>query len=571
MNEFIKVARGEILPDRLLKGAQIVNTLSGEVYPANVAIFRDKIAGIGDYEGKEIIELNGGYLVPGLIDAHVHIESSMVAPTQYARGVLPHGTTAVFADPHEIANVMGKEGVRLMLELSEGLPLSVFVMVPSCVPATDMETAGGALSADDIAELLKEDRTVGLAEMMNFPGVLFGVPDVLAKLDTAKGKVIDGHAPGLSGKDLEAYIGVGIGSDHECTTAEEAIEKLRAGMYIMIREGTGARNLEALLPIVTPENYRRIAFASDDLHPPELLHRGHIDYMVRRAIELGIPPIAAIRMGSLNSAEYFRQYNLGAIAPGKTANIIWTPSLDNFDVQKVWAKGELVAEEGKIIPGVISDKKFAPPQTMNSAPFDSDSFKILAESGARAHIIGLIPGQIVTEHLVEELKVENGQAVSDIEKDILKIAVIERHNASGNIGLGFVHGFGLKRGAIAGSVGHDSHNLIVVGTSDDDMNAAAKAVIEIGGGLVAIADGNTIASLPLLLAGLMSNATIEEVNAQMEKLKSAASSLGSEIEDPFMILGFLALPVIPKLKLTDKGLVDVEKFQIIGLFEGGLS
>jgi len=296
MNEFIKVARGEILPDRLLKGAQIVNTLSGEVYPANVAIFRDKIAGIGDYEGKEIIELNGGYLVPGLIDAHVHIESSMVAPTQYARGVLPHGTTAVFADPHEIANVMGKEGVRLMLELSEGLPLSVFVMVPSCVPATDMETAGGALSADDIAELLKEDRTVGLAEMMNFPGVLFGVPDVLAKLDTAKGKVIDGHAPGLSGKDLEAYIGVGIGSDHECTTAEEAIEKLRAGMYIMIREGTGARNLEALLPIVTPENYRRIAFASDDLHPPELLHRGHIDYMVRRAIELGIPPIAAIRI-----------------------------------------------------------------------------------------------------------------------------------------------------------------------------------------------------------------------------------------------------------------------------------
>ncbi|RKZ30601.1 adenine deaminase [bacterium] len=567
LTRFIKTARGECPADIVLKGANIVNILSGEIYEADVAIMGDRIAGIGEYEGKEIVELNGGYLVPGLIDAHVHIESSMVAPPQYARGVLPRGTTAVFADPHEIANVMGKEGVRLMLNLSEGLPLSVFIMVPSCVPSTDMETAGAELTADDISQLLIENRVAGLAEMMNFPGVIFGVPEVLAKLGAASGRVIDGHAPGLSGKDLQAYAGTGIASDHECTTPEEAVEKLRAGMNIMIRESTGARNLDALLPMVTPENSRRIMFASDDLHPPELLNRGHIDYMVRRAIEFGIEPITAIRMGSLNAAEYFRKYDMGAIAPGKLANIIWLPDIKKFEPQKVWAKGRLAAENGKIIPNELYEKKISTPMTVNPAPFDSGNFKIPAQPSAKAHIIQLITGQIVTEHIVDEIKVENRFAVADIEHDTLILAVIERHKATGNIGLGFVRGFGLRNGALASSVGHDSHNITVVGTNEIDMNVAAKAVVEMGGGFVAAATEKIIGKLPLPLAGLMSTVSIDDVNAETESLKKVAAQLGSKVEDPFMLLGFLALPVIPKLKLTDKGLVDVEQFKIINLFE----
>ncbi|MCD6502438.1 adenine deaminase [bacterium] len=566
LTSLIEVAKGAKPADLVLRGAQIVNTLSGEVYPTDVAIFGDKIAGIGDYEGREVVELGGGYLVPGLIDGHCHIESSMVAPGQYAAGVLPLGTTAVFADPHEIANVMGIEGIKLMIRLAEGLPLSVYFMASSCVPATNMETSGADIEASDIAALFDEKSVVGLAEMMNYPGVIFCVPKVLEKLIISNGRVIDGHAPGLSGKSLEAYIAAGIGSEHEATTPEEALEKLRAGMSIMIREGTGERNLDALLPMITPANSRRIMFASDDLHPPEILGRGHIDYMIRRAIEFGIDPIDAIRMATLNAAEYFRKFELGAIAPGKRANLLWVEDLSDFRPAKVWAKGSLVAENGELIDDSFANAAISPPKTMNPAPFDENSFAIPASDGAEMHIIGLIPEQIVTEHLIEKAKIVDGHAVADSERDILKMAVIERHKATGNIGLGFVKGFGIKRGAIASSVGHDSHNLIVAGSNDADMAAAARAVADMGGGFAAVANGDLLGSLPLPLAGLMSLETIGKVNEQLASIKKITAQMGSTIEDPFMLLGFLALPVIPKLKLTDKGLVDVERFKIINLF-----
>ncbi|MCK5833974.1 adenine deaminase [bacterium] len=565
--DLIKVAKGDKPADVVLKGAKIVNTLSGEIISGDVAILGDKIAGIGQYEGQKVVQLDGGYLVPGLIDGHCHIESSMVSPPSYAAGVLPFGTTAVFADPHEIANVMGVDGIKLMLKLADGLPLTIFFMVPSCVPATDMETSGANIGADEIAELFSEKNVIGLAEMMNYPGVLFCLPGVLDKIMVSKGRVIDGHAPGLSGKELNAYVAAGIGSEHEATTVGEAREKLRAGMYLMIREGTGARNLDALLPAITPANSRRILFASDDLHPPELLGRGHIDYMIRRAIDFGVDPIEAIRMGTLNAAEYFRQEKLGAIAPGRIANLIWIEGLSEFYPRKVWAKGALVAEDGILLENKWAKTSISAENTMNTAPFDEEDFVIPAVEGAKAHIIGLISGQIVTEHLVEKVKVQKDLAIADTERDILKMAVIERHKATGNIGLGFVKGFGIKYGAIASSVGHDSHNLIVLGANDADMNTAAKAVVKMGGGFVAVRDGEVLGKLRLPLAGLMSFSTVISVDKKMEKIKNITNKMGSTIDDPFMMLGFLALPVIPKLKLTDDGLVDVEKFTIIDLFE----
>lgn len=563
----IKVARGEEPADIVLKSAQVVNVFSGEICNNDVAIYKDKIAGVGsDYEGKKEIDLDGGFLVPGLIDAHVHVESSMVSPVQYARGVLPHGTTTVFADPHEITNVMGAEGFELMLKMSEGLPLKVFLNVPSCVPATHMETSGADLEAEDIAKLLQEDRVSGLAEMMNYPGVLFAVPEVLAKLQAAESRVIDGHAPGLSGKDLDAYVAAGIMSDHECTEEKEALEKLATGMHIMIREGTGARNLDALLPMVNITNERRIMFASDDLHPPELINRGHIEYMVRRAMKYGHEPVSAIRMGSLNAAMYFRKWNLGAIAPGYIADIIWMPDLKKFEPQMVWANGQMVVDGGEALRADWMEGTTTCRNTMNPAPFTVEDFKVEAKD-AKAHVIGLVKDQIVTENLVEELTVDKDLAVADTSRDILKLAVIERHKATGNIGIGFVKGFCLQQGALASSVGHDAHNLIVVGTNDADMAIAAKHVVASRGGFAAVSDGKVLGSLELPIAGLMSYDKIEDVDMQITGLKEISKKMGCRIEDPFMLLGFLALEVIPHLKLTDKGLVDVDQFKIINLFD----
>jgi len=565
LSKIIKYARGEEEVDLLLKNVRLVNVLSGEIYLTNVAVARTKIVGFGEYRAKEVLDLDGYYLCPGFIDGHVHIESSMLTIPEFAKVVVPHGTTAVVIDPHEIANVLGLDGIRYMLESSKYNPLSVYVMLPSCVPATDMETSGSQLASYDLASLFSNPWVLGLAEMMNYPGVIFGESEVLAKIASARGHPIDGHAPGLTGKDLAAYIAAGIGSDHECTTIEEAREKLRLGMYIMIREGSTAKNLRDLLPLVTPTNARRMMFVTDDRHPGDLIKEGHIDHIIRLAIDQGIDPVLAIQMATLNPAEYFGLKDLGAIAIGRQADMVLFDNFKDFNILKVWRAGTLVAENGKIIPWERPQRSIPLRSSMN-IKWDGVDFRIPAQS-SKVKVIEIIPGQIVTRKLVTEAKIVDGYAVSDVERDILKIAVIERHTASGNMGKGFVKGFGLKRGALASSVAHDSHNIVVVGVSDDDMMKAVKEIEAMKGGLVAVADGQILARLPLPVAGLMSEKSAYEVQAELEELLKASKALGCTLEEPFMALSFLALPVIPELKLTDKGLVDVTEFRFVDLFE----
>jgi adenine deaminase len=565
LSKIIKYARGEEEVDLLLKNVRLVNVLSGEIYLTNVAVARTKIVGFGEYRAKEVLDLDGYYLCPGFIDGHVHIESSMLTIPEFAKVVVPHGTTAVVIDPHEIANVLGLDGIRYMLESSKYNPLSVYVMLPSCVPATDMETSGSQLASYDLAPLFSNPWVLGLAEMMNYPGVIFGESEVLAKIASARGHPIDGHAPGLTGKDLAAYIAAGIGSDHECTTIEEAREKLRLGMYVMIREGSTAKNLRDLLPLVTPTNARRMMFVTDDRHPGDLIKEGHIDHIIRLAIDQGIDPVLAIQMATLNPAEYFGLKDLGAIAIGRQADMVLFDNFKDFNILKVWRAGTLVAENGKIIPWERPQRSIPLRSSMN-IKWDGVDFRIPAQS-SKVKVIEIIPGQIITRKLVTEAKIVDGYAVADVDRDILKIAVIERHTASGNMGKGFVKGFGLKRGALASSVAHDSHNIVVVGVSDEDMMKAVKEIEAMKGGLVAVADGQVLARLPLPVAGLMSEKSAYEVQAELEELLKASKMLGCTLEEPFMALSFLALPVIPELKLTDKGLVDVTEFRFVDLFE----
>jgi len=565
LSKIIKYARGEEEADLLLKNVRLVNVLSGEVHLTNVAIARTRIVGLGEYRAKEEIDLDGYYLCPGFIDGHVHIESSMLTIPEFAKAVVPHGTTAVVIDPHEIANVLGLDGIRYMLESSKYNPLSVYVMLPSCVPATDMETSGSRLASYDLAPLFNDPWVLGLAEVMNYPGVIFGNSEVLAKIASARDHPIDGHAPGLSGRDLSAYVAAGIGSDHECTTLEEAREKLRLGMYIMIREGSTAHNLKDLLPLVTPENSRRMMFVTDDRHPDDLMDEGHIDHLIRMAIDQGLDPIVAIQMATINPAEYFGLKELGAITPGRRADLVLFDDFKNFRILKVWRGGKLVAEDGKIIPWERPPRPITLRSSMN-INWDGVDFRIPAE-GSRIRVIQVVPGQIITRKLVVEPKIADGYVVSDVERDILKMAVIERHMASGNMGKGFVKGFGLKKGALASSVAHDSHNIVVVGVTDEDMMKAVKEIEAMKGGLVAVADGQVLARLPLPIAGLMSEAPIQQVRADLEKLKEATQAMGCTLKEPFMAMSFLALPVIPELKLTDKGLVDVTQFKFVSLFE----
>jgi adenine deaminase len=490
----------------------------------------------------------------------------MVTIPEFARAVLPNGTTTVVIDPHEIANVLGKEGIRYMADSARGVPLNVFIMLPSCVPATHMETAGATLRANDLKPLLKEPWTIGLAEMMNFPGVIFRNPEVLKKIEMAEGKCIDGHAPMLSGKGLYAYLAAGIRSDHECTTLKEAQEKLKNGMRIMIREGTTARNLRSLIPLVHPKNSRRFLFVTDDRHPKELLEEGHINSMIKQAIRWGMDPILAIQMATLNAAEYFRLDDLGAIAPGYRADMVTFNHLGRFQIKKVFKDGVLIAEDGKMLSRSIQmRKRLKTKGSIRIKPLKKDPL-LLQSDDPLAKVIQLIPGQIITKKVMGKILLRDGVASPNIKEDILKIVVVERHKATGNIGTGFVQGFGIKKGAIGSSVAHDSHNLVMVGTNDQDILKAAMAIKEMGGGLVVISDKKVLAYLPLPIAGLMSESSVAQVNRQLEILHRAAKNLGCKIPDPFMTLSFLSLPVIPELKITDKGLVDVNQFKFVPLF-----
>jgi len=540
----------------------VVNVFSGEVEPGNVAICGDRIAGIGDYHrAKQVLDLGNRYLAPGLINGHTHIESSMLDIGQYARAVVPRGTLAVVTDLHEIANVCGLDGIRYVLGCARRLPLDLFLMAPSCVPATPLETSGASLEPETIRRLLRWKGCIGLGEVMNFPGVLSGDENVLSKINLARGKVIDGHAPGVSRKDLNAYIAAGILSDHESTSLEEAREKLGRGMYVMIREGSSEKNLDALLPLVTDKTYKRCMFVVDDRSCLDLLRDGDIDAVVRKAIKRGLDPVRAIQLATINPAEYFRLDGLGAIAPGYQANLIVIDELSNLSLDMVFYRGRLVARQGKpLFPLYRAAKGLA--NTVNIKPFNIEALKLLA-SGKLEPVIEIVPDQIITRKRMERVKVLDGVIMPDTSRDILKLVVVERHRATGNIGLGLVRGFGLKKGALASSIAHDCHNIIAVGTNDKDIFIAVKEIERLNGGLVVAAEDKVLASLALPIAGLLSDQPLEVVVDKLETLEQLAKDLGTTLKSPFSTLSFLALPVIPELRLTDLGVVDVNEFRLI--------
>ena len=551
-----------------MKNAKLINVLSEEIYETDIAITDGKIAGISKgYKGKKEIDLKGAYVSPSFIDGHVHLESGMLLPSEFAKLVIPSGTTTVVADPHEIANVMGLQGISFIREATKDLPLDVFIMLPSCVPATKLETSGVDLNCYDLALLIDAPWVLGIAEMMNFPGVVNCDKEVLSKiaLGLEKHKRVDGHAPSLSGKDLNAYVASGVASDHECTNPDEAIEKIRLGMYIMIREATGARDLEPLIPVLKKYNTRKCIFVTDDRHPKHL--KKHISGMVKKSVELGVDPIKAIQMASLNTAEYFKIPNTGAIAPGYNADILVFDDLKTFDPKMVFKKGKLVAKNGQM---TIDMTEFKPPElrgSVNIKPLKKKDFQIkIPKSKNKIKVINVITKQLITKLSIEEVKKENGYAVSDTTNDILKIAVIERHKATGNIGLGFVKGFGLKSGAIASTIAHDSHNMIIIGTNDEDMYYAANQLVKSQGGKIIVENGKTLSQLELPIAGLISNKPAEEVMAKLQELEQTAADIGCKINDPFMSMAFLSLSVIPEIKITDKGLIDVSKFKVTNLF-----
>ena len=565
-----EVARGARPASLLLKGGRVVNLFTREVRDAAVAVGGSTIAGVeaGYSKGREVIDLAGGLIIPGLIDAHIHLESTLLLPAHFAAVALPHGTTAVIADPHEIANVLGEAGITFMLRATEQLPLDFYFMAPSCVPATEMETAGGEITPEQVERLLDQPRMLGLAEMMNYPGVIAGDAAVAAKIAAAhrRKKPVDGHIPGLGGRDLQAYLGAGISTDHECVSAAEALEKVGCGMKVIIREGSAARNLAALLPAVKAAGSRHFMFGSDDKEAAELLSAGHLDEILRRAVALGCDPLDAVEMATLNPARHYGLARRGAVAPGYRADLAVVDDLQSFNVRLVIKDGRVAAREGKPVAKITSPP--ADEGVMHTIklrrPLQADDFKFKAGPGALP-VIGIIPEQIITEKLtLEPRRDESGAVLADPGRDIIKIAVIERHRGSGRAALGLVKGLGLRSGAIASSVAHDSHNIIVAGVEEAAMAAAVNELARAGGGFVAV-DGTAMVRslLPLPVAGLISPEPAVKVAAAMAEVTAAARSLGTAPLNPFLTLSFLALPVIPHLKITDRGLFDVNSFNFI--------
>ena len=564
LKDRIAVSRGIRKADLVLSGGRVVNVFSGEIYRADVAIHQGRIAGLGEYEGKTVIDISSKLILPGLIDSHVHLESSMLTPAEFAKAALPHGTTAVIADPHEIANVLGKKGIIYILKASQDLPLDFYFMLPSCVPATPLETSGARLTAGDLLPFLKHQRVLGLAEMMNYPGVLSGDTVVLRKLNRFRDTLVDGHAPGLSGKELSAYIGAGMTSDHECTSVAEVREKVRLGMTIFIREGSTAKDMEALLPAVTPANSRFFCLATDDFQPGDLKN-GSINQLIKKAVRLGVNPITAVQMATINPARHFGLMRKGAILPGYAADVAVIDGFKNFTVEMVFKQGKLVARGDICVTPCESRHHEQTRGTVKINPVTKQDLLIRTKTG-KARVIELIPDQIETKHAILPVSSRNGYISSDTERDILKLIVLERHKSTGNMGFGLVKGFGIRTGAIASTVAHDSHNLIAVGASDDDILVAVSEIRKLQGGLVVVNKRKVLAEIPLPVAGLMSDRPLDYVVENLVKVEEAVKRLGVKIKHPFGILSFLALPVIPELKLTDKGLVDVNRFKIVDLF-----
>jgi adenine deaminase len=553
----LAVARGDEIADVVIEGGKVFSVFTREWLETEVAICDGYVAGLGEYAGKEIVHARGKYVVPGLIDAHMHLETVKLLVDEFARLVVPMGTTTVVADPHEIANVLGTDGIHWLADVADEVPLDIFFMASSCVPASKFESPRRGFTLGDLQGLLRRRRVIGLAEMMNYPGVVAGDPHELDKLGLESSHV-DGHAPGLLGPGLQAYAAAGIRSDHECYSAEEGRQRLRAGMWVLIREATAARNLEALAPLVAEFGPHRLALCTDDREPEHISEVGHMNHVVRSAVELGISPEDALVMATLNPALWHGLREFGAVAPGYVADLLLLPDLESFEPDVVLKRGAPVEDyPSPAVPEWVRN-------TVRVAPTASNDFAIPWESGA-ARVIGLIEGQIVTDDLHEEPKVEDGFAVADPERDVLKIAVVERHLGTGRIGLGFVKGFGLQRGAIATSLAHDAHNIVVVGVDDGDMARAVGRLSETGGGLVVIADRGVQAELPLPVAGILSDAPFEEVVELSDACLAAVRELGCEFPAPFQTLSFLALSVIPKLKITDRGLIDVDAFEIVGL------
>ena len=541
----------------MLAGGRVFSVFTKEWLETGVAIADGHVVGLGQYDGRESVDVDGAYVVPGYIDAHVHVESSKLMLDQFSRAVLPHGTTAVVADPHEIANVLGADGVHWLLDVCEQVPLDVFVMAPSCVPASPLESPHRSFGAGDLAGLLRRRRTIGVAEMMNFPGVISGRPEELAKLHTGLTEHVDGHAPGVRGRSLNAYVGAGIYSDHECATYEEALEKRRLGMWVMLREGSAARNLVDLLPLVRDHGPERCMFCTDDREPVFLVEEGHIDQMLRTAVAHGIRPEDALVMATLNPAEYHGLRHLGAIAPGYQADIVVLDDLESFQPRLVLKRGKLAVHEPVETPEWVR-------KTVHVAPLDERAFAVAA--GARhIRVIRVVPGQLVTGCELMEPAIENGDLVADVGRDLVKIAVVERHHASGRIGCGFATNVGLRRGAFASTVAHDAHNIVVLGVDDGDMRLCVRRLAEIGGGVVVVIDGQVKGELALPVAGLMSDAPLNEVHRKLAAMEAVLRENGVRWEAPFMCLSFLALSVIPELKITDRGLVDVGRLEVVAL------